>query len=346
MPARQRGSAYRLSDGRWGIQYREGGRRRRESPFPSKTAALDHYRDVVEPRLLGKPAPPPELTLAELAGRFLERHAAVRSERTMRSLRERLARPLAAYGDVPLRELERMSGELADFAAALPPRFRYSVMSALRQTLAAGVRWGHLRTNPAKDAGPNPQPSPRPIRAFTADELALLDDELNEYGPLVPFAAATGLRPAEWARLERRDVDRARRLLTVRGTKTQASRREVPLTSTALAALARLPARLDSPYVFAGPRGRPLHLDNFRRRVWAPAVEAAAIATPARLYDLRSTFATNALARGLTLHELARVMGTSARMVELHYGALVEGAHDALLARLEAPERAEREARP
>ena len=271
------------------------------------------------------------------------RHAAVRSPRTVQSLRERLVRPLAAYGDVPLRELEQMSGDLADFAAALPPRYRYCVMSALRQTLAAGVRWGNLTTNPARDAGPNPQPAPRPIRAFTADELTLLDQELEEWGPLVPFAAATGLRPAEWTRLERRDVDRARRLLTVHGTKTSGSRREVPLTSVALAALARLPSRLDSTYVFAGPRGRPLHLNNFRRRVWQPAVDAAAIATPARLYDLRSTFATNALARGLTLHELARVMGTSTRMIELHYGTLVEGAHDALLARLEQPEQGERE---
>jgi integrase len=129
----------------------------------------------------------------------------------------------------------------------------------------------------------------------------------------------------------------------VRGTKTTGSRREVPLTQTALAALERLPARLDTAYVFSGPRGRPLHLNNFRRRVWAPAVGASGIPRPARLYDLRSTFATNALARGLTLHELARVMGTSVRMIELHYGTLVEGANEALLARLEQPEQAERQ---
>jgi integrase len=93
--------------------------------------------------------------------------------------------------------------------------------------------------------------------------------------------------------------------------------------------------------VFASPNGRPLHLNNFRRREWSPAVEAAGVEKPARLYDLRSTFASNALDRGLTVYELARVMGTSVAMIEHHYGALVDGAQQGILDRLdraEAPE--------
>jgi integrase len=31
------------------------------------------------------------------------------------------------------------------------------------------------------------------------------------YGPMILFAAATGLRPAEWIALEKRDIDRKRR---------------------------------------------------------------------------------------------------------------------------------------
>ena len=122
----------------------------------------------------------------------------------------------------------------------------------------------------------------------------------------------------------------------MRGTKTQRSRREVPLTSSALAALDSLPARLDSAYVFAGPRGGPFDLANFRRREWARAVEAAGIGKPARLYDLRSTFASNALAAGITVYELARIMGTSVAMIEAHYGALLDTAHASLLERLDS----------
>lgn len=38
------------------------------------------------------------------------------------------------------------------------------------------------------------------------------------------------------------------------------------------------------------------------------------------------------------MYELARVMGTSVRMIELHYGALLDGAHAAIADRLDALE--------
>jgi integrase len=160
----------------------------------------------------------------------------------------------------------------------------------------------------------------------------------------VPLVAASGLRPLEWARLERRDIDRARRVLTVRGVKTAGSRREVPLTRRALAALEALPARLDTPVLFPAPEGGPLNLNNFRRRVWRPAVKASGVELPARIYDLRSTFASNALAAGVTVFELARVMGTSVAMIEQHLGALIGGAHAGIAGRLDAHESAQEQA--
>ena len=45
-----------------------------------------------------------------------------------------------------------------------------------------------------------------------------------------------------------------------------------------------------------------------------------------RIYDLRSTFASNALAAGVTVFELAKVMGSSVAMIERHYGTLLDGA--------------------
>jgi integrase len=258
------------------------------------------------------------------------------TDRTIRTMQERLRAPLERFGEVTLSELEGMVDEIAGFAAELPDRYRYSVMSALRQSLEAGVRYGYLIRNPAKLAGKNPQPTPRGIRVFTATELKLIRGELDSRGAAaVSFAAATGLRPAEWAHLERRDLDRKRRVITVRGTKTRGSRREVPLTSVAAQALDSLPPRLDSPYVFAGPKRGPFDVNNFRNREWTPAIDTSGVARPARIYGLRSTFASNALAAGITVYELARIMGTSVGMIEAHYGALLDSAAESLLERLE-----------
>jgi integrase len=125
-------------------------------------------------------------------------------------------------------------------------------------------------------------------------------------------------------------------VVDVKGTKTRASRREVPLTTAALAALDSLPARLDSPYVFTGPKRGPFDVHNFRRRAWGPAIESAGITKPARIYDLRSTFISHALASGLTIFEVSRIAGTSSAMVESRYGRLLDSARESLLERLES----------
>jgi integrase len=220
-------------------------------------------------------------------------------------------------------------------------------VSALRQTLAAAVRWGYIDRNSAKLMGPNRQPSQRVVRAFTNVELdAIAAELLPARQPLPAFVAATGLRPEEWQPLERRDIDRTNRLLHVRRTlsdgvvvelgKTCRSRRQVPLSRRALAAYDRLPPRLDTLLVFPNRYGGILNANNFRKREWGPAVEAAGIAKPARIYDLRSTFASNALAAGVSVFELARIMGTSIEMIERSYGTLLGAAHVGIASRLDA----------
>ncbi len=89
--------------------------------------------------------------------------------------------------------------------------------------------------------------------------------------------------------------------------------------------------------VCSRPRvARLLNLDNLRRREWTPAVEASGVQSPARIYDLRSTFASNALAAGVGIHALARIMGTSVAMIERHYGTLLDGAMESITGRLDA----------
>ena len=348
MPPTQHGSPYRLRSGGWGLRYYDAsGARRRKSPFPTKSAALAHYREVIQPQLRGERLPMRELTLGEFVPLYLDRHAASVRLRTIATLRDRLRHPLRAFGDVPLRELERMTDEIAGWQSKLPPRAGHGIVQSLRQVLDAAVRWEYMSRNPAKLAGRNRKPPPRPVRAFTLAEVDALGLELSPmYAPLPAFAAATGLRPEEWQALERRDVDRGIGVLSVRRTvssgevvelaKTERSRRQVPLSARALEALDALLPRLDTPLLFPAPTGKLMNLDNFRRREWAPAVEASGVVRPARIYDLRSTFASNAIAAGVSVFELGRVMGTSIEMIERHYGTLLDGSSETIAGRLDA----------
>jgi integrase len=157
------------------------------------------------------------------------------------------------------------------------------------------------------------------------------------YGPLVLFAAATGLRPGEWIALEHRDIDpdarvayvrRAYRNGRVKCPKTAASVRAVPLQAIALGALERLPRNGRSPLVFPSPNGGYFDLHNFRNRHWKPAQLAAGITPRRRVYDLRHTFATFALRAGISTFDLSRYMGASLAMIDRHYGHLARDGRD------------------
>src|SRR5205823_10229639 len=121
------------------------------------------------------------------------------------------------------------------------------------------------------------------------------------YGPMILFAAATGLRPAEWIALEKRDVDCDERVVFVRRSftrgelkipKTEASMRAVPLQARAIDALDRIKDGNGSPLLFPGERGCYLDIHHFRPFHWRPAQKAARITPLRRVYDLRHTFAT------------------------------------------------------
>ena len=269
MPTEARGHVRKLPSGKWQLRYYDAkGGHRSGGAFSTKSEAWAHYRDVVESELSGRVARR-NVTLTELVDTFLDRHGKVAQPATIRTLRWRMKRPLDEYGDTLLADLEHMTDDLAGFAARQPERFRHAVMSAFRQTCEAGVRYGYMNRNPAKLAGPNPQTAPRGVRVYTPKELDKIAKELDARGAAaIRFAAATGLRPSEWAHVERRDVDRVKRVLSVRGTKTHRSRREVPMTSAALEPVDSLPARLDTVYVFGGPKRGPFDVANFRKREW------------------------------------------------------------------------------
>src|SRR5437763_15294168 len=109
MPATQRGEVYPLGAKRYGIRYYgPDGKRRKQSPFPSRSAAFTWFRDHIEPQLRGDVAAKPDVNLREFIEIYLDRHEAGVRPRTIATLRERLGHAETRFGDVPLHSLERM----------------------------------------------------------------------------------------------------------------------------------------------------------------------------------------------------------------------------------------------
>lgn len=377
MPADQRGWIRRRKNG-WQACWREGGKQC-SGPylFQSKTEAkhwldenlkggrLQHSAD--DSARVATPAPGRDITFAEHVERYLRVHAATVDPSTIRTLSDRLGAtpperrkrrpyrtPLEAFGRVTLAELEPMSVEIAEWQATLPPGYRYAIMRSLRQVLNAAVRWKLIQGNPANEAGPNPQPRREEVAFF--ESLADVDRFAAElgpaFGPLVVFGVETGLRPSEWIALERRHVDRRSGVVRVRHSvvkgrakeygKTTRSRRDVPLTARAVAALDALAPRLETSLLLPAARGGYIDLGNWRRREWDPALEAAGLDLELTPYAMRHTYASFALDAGVTIFELARLMGASVKVIDDTYGHLVHGSLDRVREALEA--RARREA--
>lgn len=77
--------------------------------------------------------------------------------------------------------------------------------------------------------------------------------------------------------------------------------------------------------LFPAPEGGFLRRENFRKRVWAPAVTAAGVA-PLRLHDLRHTCASLAIAAGADVKVLQRMLGHASAALTLdRYGHLMPG---------------------
>ncbi len=345
MPRRTTGSVYRTATG-YGIRWPEDGRRPHRSGFKTKTEARRWFAENVAPRLDRGAPSPPEITFDAFCDLFLARHGQTFAERTVQTLAERLQPARATFGSWTLAELEGAVDDVARWRANLTDTSRYRLTLALRQALGAAVRWRYMIRNPAVEAGPNPEPRAEELLPFAPEEIDALELELGPvYGPLAMFAAETGLRTSEWVGLERRDLDRSGPAVLVQRRfadgvltpypKTIGSRRRVPLTARAVDALDRLPPRLDTLLLFPAARGGHIGLDGWRTRHWYPALEAARLRQRGP-YQLRHTFATEGLAGGLSIFELARVMGTSVKMIDRTYGHLAHDSEDAIRARLDA----------
>jgi integrase len=346
----QRGQVFKLkvkgAEGEplWAYRYRLEGRgsaRPQVGGFATRAEAQDALRKKLA--RLGPGSRAATLTLGEWVEEYLEAHQGERV--TVAKLRWLLGKATAELGAVRLVELS--PERVCAWRLTVPEGHRFEATQALRQVLNRAVAWKLIDENPARRGVPNPSRRCREQRPFDSwPQIGSLAELLGPmFGPMVVFAAATGLRPSELFALEKGDVDREVGVVYVRRAyangrvkhpKTRLSRRAVPLQALALDALDQLPPYEESPLLFPNSRGGHLDFRNFNRRQWKPVQKAVGIEPLRDLYDLRHTYATFALRAGVPVFALSRFMGTSIAMIDLHYGHLAVDSYQHAVSLLDA----------
>lgn len=227
----------------------------------------------------------------------------------------------------------------------------------LNRVLVAAVNDELIGRNPLQGVKP-PQVEAQPMRFLTHDDVATLATAVDgRYRSLVYVAAYTGLRAGELIGLRRSHVDLLRRTITVveqvqyidrhylvSSPKTAAGRRSVAMPRLVADELEEhlrgLPASGPDALVFPAPEGGYLHLENFRKRFWQPAVAQAGLA-PLRIHDLRHTCASLAIAAGADVKVLQRMLGHASAALTLdRYGHLLPGQAESVAERLDLLARA------
>jgi integrase len=136
-------------------------------------------------------------------------------------------------------------------------------------------------------------------RSNRAKELCALKDIRD----LSTLMLNQGCRPEELRELRPEYVDLERGLLTIQRGKSAAARRMLPMTAASRAVVSR---RLQAAgaWNFQGRGGG--HIGQ-HQRFWGTVTKRAALSMV--MYDLRHTFATRAIERGVELPKLMAILG-------------------------------------
>ena len=297
-----------------------------------------HYLNkVLREHDLGRQLDGAHVTLNEYLGRWLITAAKPRlrekSYRSYVSLLRRYVRPILGermLSAISPLDVQAVYHRLVERGlSARTVRYTHSVLrSAMRQA----IRWRLLAEDPTNGAQ-LPRQRRREMRVLTAEQSRLFLDAAMKtpYGPVFAVALTTAARPSEYLALKWHDINWesgtvsiARTLEKVRGgwrfaeTKRARSRRVIKLQEWVLELLKRLLAKTKpkpvwsswpaaAELIFTTPSGRPIHVNKLAKKFKLILDDAGL--TTIRLYDLRHTGATLALAAGVPPKVVSEQLG-------------------------------------
>lgn len=215
------------------------------------------------------------------------------------------------FGKVTLDGIQRAEARGIIYAwrdtMAATPRTANIRLTVLARVFSWGVDRGRLKTNPAAaitrlDEGPG-----RAEIIWADHELAALLAHCTPHvARAVRLAALTGLRKADVVALTWSEVDFTRGVIDRATLKSGRRQRAViPILPELRALLEECPRR--APQVITGAHGRPWRSADTFDSSFRPALDACGV--DKHFHDLRGTAATRFFAAGLSVADVAHIMG-------------------------------------
>jgi len=350
----------RLNDGSkaYLVRYRTSDGQQRSRQFRRKRDAEAHVNLVEVDRLQGALIDPRlgRITVGEWWERWWPTVKNLRPSTKARDEQYFRSHALPRFRTTPLAKLDRtvLREWIADLGsprgANLAPATIHRVVQILNKCVGAAFEDRLISANPVAKL-PLPKIERREMRFLSSEELMMLADRIDRrYRTFVLVGGFTGLRLGEmlglrWGRVDllRRRIHVAETLVDIGGhlsfgpPKTKAAVRSVPLPLFVAEELSCLACATTEPdaLVLRSPEGAPIRPTTFRRRFWAPAVQAAGLA-PLRIHDLRHTAVSLWIALGAHPKQIAVLAGhTSVSVVLDRYGHLYPQQDEELMERLE-----------
>ena len=305
------------------------------------TGAFDPWTDA---------APREGVTIAEAVEHYLAAKgrsgrspATIQTDRGHLNRLERALPPGFLVQHVEARHVEAFLSRPSKRGEPPSDAYRHRVRATLLHFFGWALEAGLTRANPAAAVKP-PKASDARREHVTEAELRAIIGAIEaseaETGKdrawlkdWVVFGFGTGLRPGEQRQLKWGAVSLEERHIHVgkgHRTKTAKSNRIVPVRGEALTVLKRRAAARASAeapggsddrdgFVFTGKGGAPISTAYVTKQLKKFA-EAADVPKNVVDYSLRHGYGTLMAQRGTPLWHLAKLMGTSVRMIEKHYG--------------------------
>lgn len=182
-------------------------------------------------------------------------------------------------------------------------------LAVLRKMFNKAIDWGNLEVNPVRKDVFFVGVEQAKERVLTPDEeVKLLNSSPDYFRPILIAALNTGMRRGEILGLEWNRVDLINKIITLNCTNTKSRKeRHIPINQMLLALLVQMKAKAnDSEFVFPNPfTGKP-YVDV--KGLFYGTCKRAEI-KKLRFHDLRHTFASRLMARGVDLNTIRELLG-------------------------------------